>query len=339
MTELRGTPGVRVVVLNHPRNVHNGFQPFAATNYNHVTGENKRGPDFSFDAMELMNSSAQQTDYLLVYRDWFALLNYGYRITGVGSSDCHDVSRYIVGQGRTYIACPDENPASLDVPTACSNLVAGRAFVSMGLLTRMTVDDKFGVGDLALGLGERVRISVRVLGPSWVKATNVALFANGLKIQERQIGETSPDSQSKEGEKATVSWTIRRPAHDVHLVAIATGPAVTAPFWTIPRPYQPVSPHWEGRVIGSTNPIWLDADGDGRFTPARGYARRLVDRHGTQPAQLLSALNDFDEAVAIQAASLCIALGRRPEEPEFMQALKSAAPHVQRGFAAAAAQK
>src|SRR6185436_6821228 len=101
--------------------------------------------EFSFDAIELMNSSAQQSDYLLVYRDWFALLNYGYRITGVGSSDCHDVSRYIVGQGRTYIACPDTEPGRLDVATACSNLVASRALVSMGLLTQMTVEEKFGV--------------------------------------------------------------------------------------------------------------------------------------------------------------------------------------------------
>jgi hypothetical protein len=101
MKELRATPAVRVIVLNHPRNIHNGFQPFAATNYNSVTGENRRGAEFAFDAIELMNSSAQQTDYMLVYRDWFALLNHGYRVTGVGSSDGHDVSRYIVGQGRT----------------------------------------------------------------------------------------------------------------------------------------------------------------------------------------------------------------------------------------------
>ena len=60
--------------------------------------------------MEVLNSSAQQSDFMLVYRDWFALLNHGYRITAVGSSDGHDVSRYIVGQGRTYIACPDERP-------------------------------------------------------------------------------------------------------------------------------------------------------------------------------------------------------------------------------------
>jgi len=43
MEELRATPGVRVVVLNHPRNIHSNFQPFAEKNFNPVTGENRRG--------------------------------------------------------------------------------------------------------------------------------------------------------------------------------------------------------------------------------------------------------------------------------------------------------
>jgi hypothetical protein len=337
MKELRATPGVRVVVLNHPRNVHNGFQPFAATNFNSATGENKRGPEFAFDAIELMNSSAQQTDYMLVYRDWFALLNYGYRVTGVGSSDGHDVSRYIVGQGRTYITCPDADFARIDKAAACSNLLAGRAFVSMGLLTQIFVDGKFVCGDLATGLSEQVRVSVKVSGPSWVQATNVALFANGLKIRETAIREATPwDSSSKVGEKTTLKWVIDRPAHDVHLVAIATGPAVTAPFWAIPRPYQPSSIQWESRVIGSTNPVWLDADGDARFTPARAYARRLVTRF-RNPTELIRALKDFDEAVAVQAASLCARAAGQLEKKELARALKTGAPQVQRGFAAFAA--
>ena len=296
MTELRATPHVRVVVLNHPRNIHNNFQPFAATNFNMVTGENLRGPEFTFDAMEVLNSSAQQSDFMLVYRDWFALLNHGYRITAVGSSDGHDVSRYIVGQGRTYIACPDERPDRIDVPTACSNLLAGRALVSMGLMTDMTVNERFKVGDVATNLGAQVRVTVRVLGPPWVSATNVWLYANGLKVREQAL--------AREHDRA-VTWTLARPKHDVYLVAIAAGPGVAAPYWAIPRPYQPVSSHWEGRVVGSTNPIWLDGDGDGRFTAARTYAKRLVNEHGSDPAKLVSALNGFDEAVAAQAASLC----------------------------------
>ena len=328
MTALRATPRVRVVVLNHPRNFHNNFQPFAATNFNAVTGENLRGPEFSFDAMEVLNSSAQQSDFMLVFRDWFALLNHGYRITAVGSSDGHDVSRYIVGQGRTHLACPDERPDRIDVATACSNLLAGRALVSMGLLTDMTVNERFKVGDIATNLGAQVRVTVRVLGPPWVSATNVSLFANGLKVQEQML--------SDEHDR-TVTWTIARLKHDVHLVAIAVGPGVVAPHWAIPRPYQASSPRWEGRVIGSTNPIWLDGDDDGRFTDARAYAKRLVNACGSDLGRLISALNGYDEAVAAQAASFWTTAGQSLSSPAFAEALKACSPHVQRGFSTFAA--
>jgi hypothetical protein len=206
----------------------------------------------------------------------------------------------------------------------------------MGLLVQLTVEDKFVAGDIATGLGKDVHVKVSVLGPSWVTATNVALFANGLKVREQTLATTSsPGARAaKSGVQAELTWTLSRPSHDVHLVAIATGPAVTAPFWAIPRPYQPTSPKWEGCVIGSTNPILLDADGDGSFSSAHDYARRLVAGHSGKPADLVAALRDFDEAVAAQAASLCAAAGRQTGEGDFADALKSAAPPTRRGFAA-----
>lgn len=336
MSAIRATPGVQVVVLNHPRGIHTGFRPFDPANFNSATGDNKRGPDFSFDALELLNSGAQQTDCMLVYRDWFALLNHGYRITGVGASDSHDVSRFIVGQSRTYIAAPDGNPAQIDVPAACRSLKEGRALVSMGLLTQMTVAGKFGVGDLATALPDEVPVEITVSGPAWVKADRVALYANGTKIRESEIAAGTPASSTtgSKSEKARIRWNIPRPQHDVHLVAIATGPPVTAPFWAMTKPYQPASPHWEGRSIGSTNPIWLDADGDEKFTAAREYARRLVVHQGTDPSRLLPALSGYDEAVSAQAASLCAAAGAKLTDPTFTAALKTAAPHVAAGFAA-----
>ncbi len=331
MSALRASPDVRVVVLNHPRNVHGNFQPFAATNFNAVSGENLRGPEFTFDAMELLNSSAQQSDHMLVFRDWFAFLNHGYRITAVGSSDSHDVSRYIVGQGRTYIQCPDADAGRLDVAAACSNLIAGRALVSMGLLAHMTVEEKFSVGDLAVDLPDTMRVQVRVLGPSWVSATNVTLFANGIGIREQAI---APNSSTRIGVKAVVDWMIPRPAHDVHLVVVAIGPEVTAPFWAIPKPYQPTSKTWIGRVIAATNPIWVDADGDGKFTAARGYARRVIELHGTNPQALVPALGRFDEVTAAQAASLCSGAKEDIRSDSFREALNKASPAVQKGFEA-----
>ena len=297
---IRDATGAKVVILNHPMNVHNGFQPFASTNFNNVTGENLRGPEFTFDAIELLNSSAQQSDFMTVYNGWFALLNHGYRITGVGSSDGHDVSRYIIGQGRTYIATNDEHPGRIDVNDACDKLLQGRALVSMGLLVDLTVAGKFRVGDLATQLPSEIEVSARVFGPSWVSATNVTLFANGIPIREANLDE----NEGQPGLKATVNWTLDRLSHDVHLVAIATGPGVTAPFWAIPRPYQPSSNRWVGRVIGSTNPVWVDADNDGKFSSARDIAKKLRAETHNDPNNLLTALVSYDRAVAAQAASL-----------------------------------
>ncbi len=329
MQVMRATPGVQVVILNHPRNVHSGFQPFAATNFNAVTGENLRGPEFTFDAIEVCNSSALQSDWMVSFRDWFALLNYGYRATAVGSSDCHDVSRYIVGQGRSYVACDDRDPVTLSVAEACRSFRAGRVLVSMGLLTQMTVDDKFGVGDLATGLRDQVRVSVTVLGPSWVSAERVELFANGIKIRGQTLR-----PRRRAGQKAKVTWTIPRPAHDVWLVAFASGPPVTAPYWAIPRPYQPSSREWHPHALGCTNPIWLDADADGRFTAPRVYVKQIVQQAGGDPAKFLSALTTVDEAVAAQAASLWQASGQDVRAGEFVRLLQHSPERVRRGFAA-----
>ncbi|PYK99430.1 MAG: hypothetical protein DME19_08630 [Verrucomicrobia bacterium] len=329
MEELRATPGVRVVVLNHPRNIHNNFQPFAEKNFNPVTGENRRGFEFSFDAIEVANSSALQSDLMLTFHDWLALLNYGYRVTAVGSSDCHDVSRYIVGQGRSYVLCDDSHPGKINIEEACQSFLKGRVLVSLGLLVQMSVDDKFGVGDLATGLGELTRVTVTVLGPSWARADRVELYANGVRIRDQHI-----DVAAGPVEKTRITWMIPRPAYDTHLVAIASGPAVAGPYWPIAKPYQPSSRVWEPRVLGATNPIWVDGDGDGRFTPPRAYAKEIVKRVGVDPKKLVAELAKYDESVAAQAASLCQATGRDVRSAEVEEALKTALQHVKRGFAA-----
>lgn len=263
MENIRATPGVQMIMLNHPRDVHSGFCPFAETNFNAQTGENLRGFDFEFNALELVNSGALRSDLMQVFHDWFALLNYGYKIVGLGASDSHDVSRFIVGQGRTYIQCNDNDPGQIDVNEAMANLRKGKALISLGLITTLKVGDRFEVGDLATGLGKQIKVLAQVRGPSWVTADKVELFANGKRIAQRPIDPTT------RVDKANVSWTISKPKTDCHLIAIASGPGVRSPHWAIPRPYQPSSPKWTQRVLGATNPIWVDADDDGKFTPLR----------------------------------------------------------------------
>jgi hypothetical protein len=141
-------------------------------------------------------------------------------------------------------------------------------------------------------------------------------------------------SHRKGRRKASIDWTLTKPPHDVHLVAIASGPGVSSPYWPIPSPYQPVNRTRWPRVFGATNPIWIDADGDGVFTTARGYAETLVQRVGTSADKLIPSLSGYDESVAAQAAALSQAAGEDLRSAIFGAALDSASEPVQRGFAA-----
>jgi hypothetical protein len=279
--------------------------------------------------MEVVNSGAMRSDFMQPYRDWFALLNHGYRVTAVGASDCHDVSRFIVGQGRTYVVCDGRDAGKICVEDVCQSFKEGRVSVSLGLITRLTVDGRYEAGDLAMVRGPNLRVRVQVLGPTWSKADKVELYANGVKIADQVI-----DASADTVEKASVDWLIPRPSHDVYLVAIASGPGIKAPYWRQAPPYQPDSRELNLRAIGSTNPVWIDADDDGKFTPARGYAKLLIERTGTDPAKLIPALAGYDEAVAAQAAGLSQASGVDVRGDAFKSELSNSAEPVKRGFAA-----
>lgn len=296
---MRATPGVKVITLNHPRDLHSGFVPFGALQFNPTTGKHRQADVLDIDAMEVVTSGALQSDVHLLYRDWFALLNRGHRIAAIASSDTHDVSRFIIGQGRTYVATKDANPARLDLDEVWRSYQEGRLLVSLGLMTTLKVDDRFTIGDLATGLGDKIKVEALVSGPAWVKADRMELYANGILIREQPIVD-----ENHAGEKARIVWEIPKPAHDVHLVAIATGPGVKEAFWEIPRPYQPSSKTLAPRVIGSTNPIWLDIDGNGTFQPAFAIAQSLVKKHGRDLPALREALKKHDAAVAVQVESI-----------------------------------
>ncbi|MBG31153.1 MAG: hypothetical protein CMI31_14320 [Opitutae bacterium] len=324
---MRSTPGVEIILLNHPRNVHSNFSPTDPAHFNPVTGSSKREGGFAMDAIEVITSAALQTDHLGPFRDWFALLNSGLRITAAGSSDTHDVNRYILGQGRTYLRCPDNNPAALDVAAACRSLREGRALVSMGLLTTIKVNDRFEVGDLATKLPTEITVEIEVLGPRWADADQLTLYANGIPIWEKKL-----DPSPNKVRKALARRVMPRPGHDLYLVAMATGPGVTKPYWEIPRPYQHKNKEYAPRVIGATNPVWIDSDGDGKHTSPRAYAERIT-REKENLETILKKLSSFDQSVSAQAAELLAKQGIDLSDPKAKAAFSQAAPAVSRGFA------
>jgi hypothetical protein len=160
----------------------------------------------------------------------------------------------------------------------------------------------------------------------------VGLYANGIEIRSADI----PAQGKTDAVKWRCWWTLPRPKHDIYLVAIATGPGIAGPYWPTAKPFQPTSDHFGGYVIGSTGPVWIDADGSGRFDSARDYATTIVEKAGIDPAAIAAGLADYDEAVAAQAAGLL----RKRSEADFestARAVVSAArvaPTARRGFEA-----
>ncbi len=328
--EIRKQKTVKVMILNHARDVHSGTRPFGPKLHNEAVGENLEGWKLEANAMEVINSGATQTDALELLRDWMTQLNRGQFLTPVGCSDSHDVNRYIVGQGRTYIRSDDKNPGYINRKTTIQNFMNGNVMVSFGLLTEMKVNNKYQSGELAtLSKDDKeIEVDIHVLGPHWVTATHIQLYANGHLIKEEAIKKEDATT----GVKWSGKWKLKVPSHDVHLVAIATGPGIDKPYWRTAKPYQPTSPHFEPTILGCSGAIWIDVDHDGKKTPARNYAKRLYAQHSDNLPKLLLSLKDYDSAVATHVAHLYHTSGKSILSDGFKTALKKATPATQAGF-------
>jgi hypothetical protein len=270
----------QVLILNHARDEHNGFRPFDRNHHISVAGKNTRGWKLPFNAMEVMNSGSQQTNPRRLYLDWMGLMNRGIFLTPVGSSDSHDVSRFIVGQARTYIQ------KDADV---INNFLKGRVGVSFGLFTELTHET----------VNDKINITVKIYSPSWIHADSVTVYANREKIFSsaisKQTGKRSP---------ITFQFSLKKPSHDVVLVAVAEGPDPRVSWWPIAKPFQDTFLPTTPLVLGISGAVKVDADGDKKFTSAYDYAMQLWNLSGKKTDIFIQSLPAFDEAVIVQAASI-----------------------------------
>lgn len=319
---IHATPEVQVAILNHARDIHSSFRPFGPEHHIAATAENLDGWNLQANAMEIINSGAQQTDMMRLVHDWMGQLNAGRQMTPVGSSDSHDVARYIVGQGRTYIRCDDSDPGMIDMAEAVEAFVAGKVTVSCGLMADIRVNQTFRVGDLVSQTDHYVA-AIDVMGPSWINADQVEVFVNGRSIAVRKL---PAKNRAQPGLKAT--FKVELPIsekQDAFVVAVVTGPGVTGLHWPLAKPYQPTSPNWKPQSMAITGAIWVDGDGDGERTSAKKYAARLCQAAQNQPHAIIDRLKEYDAAVALHAAAQL----RATDEDVF------AAAAVEKSFAAA----
>lgn len=320
--------GSTAVILNHPRDLYQGFRPFDPDLHIAEAGLRLDQQSIPANAIEVINSSALQSDPFLGMHDWFGLLNHGMSVTPVGASASHEVSRHIVGQARTYIRSNDDNPGEIDSSLATRNFIEGNVMVSFGLLAQIEINDTYGPGEL-VPASEQVKIRVKVSGPSWARADKVVLYANGKKLREETI--ETPDSVAG-GVKWSGEWQLTMPIHDVYLVAVAEGLAKSLPYWPIAKPYQPVSRDWTPHFIGISGAVWIDADRDGKPNAARFYAEKIMKSAGNNYAALIGELSNYHPSVAVQAAALLYRDGINLNTPSLREALSDASDDTRESF-------
>lgn len=279
--------GAKVVILNHPRWPDQPRNPFTKAGLNRASGDRAYGNVFPFDAMELVNATALQKDPTYLFTDWFALLNRGERITAVGSSDTHSVEDP-VGQGRTYVPSSTDDPARIDVDEACRAFLNGTASVSMGIFADVKVNGRYGMGAIVGTRRQAVNARVRVAAPSWIEPRTVRAYLNGVLVAEQSVAKRPGNPLD-----VNVDFSIRPRDYDSHLVFVVLGDGVAHPGWKT----------YESYTLAATNPVYLDSDGDGRYSPPREEALKRLGRTKPTLDAVRRLIEETDPALAVQIAS------------------------------------
>ena len=96
--------GQKVVVQNHPRDLHLNYRPFDPRHHLSSAGENLIERPFFANAMEVINSGAMYSDMLQLVRDWMGLLNRGLQVAAIGSSDTSVPTENVVSQAASWLS-------------------------------------------------------------------------------------------------------------------------------------------------------------------------------------------------------------------------------------------
>ena len=268
LTDMRDK-GAEVVLLNHPYWPTLAEGPFAQFRFNRQTASQTTGSEFRFNGIEVAQPANQLPDKFYALNDWFAMLNRGLRITAVGATDSHSVNDP-VGQARTYLKSRSDNANNIDRRDVYKAFVEGRASTAAGIFARVSIADRYSMGDLVpvsklvleSDAGEaRLAVNLQIATPSWVRPREAMIYLNGSLVRRRVIN-APPDLPTDQ----TLDFNIELPVHDAHIVAFVLGDSITLPGWTT-----------YGKITQAiTNPIYLDVDGDGRYSSPRQTAERLI---------------------------------------------------------------
>ncbi len=246
----RSDPGVEVVQVNHPSFGPGGDQYFDVYELDPNTGEpGLPGFSFDFDALEVMNGKYTQQG-LANLHSWMTLVNMGHRITATGNSDSHHIVFSEPGCPRNFVRSAPDAPGAVNEEELVDAVRAGSVFVTYGPILDFTVNGA-GLGALVPTDDAGARIAARVQCASWIGVDRAEIRANGESL-------VSVPLKSSPGKAQDVLLEhLDHPTIDTWYMLFVEGPGDLSPVMRAAGL----------RPLAFTNPVYVDADRDGSFTP------------------------------------------------------------------------
>jgi hypothetical protein len=250
-------PGT-IVQLNHPRSGTLGY----FNNY-HLDPEKAAfadtGFDPGFDVMEAMNGAVFGGGNSRSVEDWFHLVNRGYPVFIVGSSDAHGVDGGETGYSRTYVLMPEPVAGRIDQDALLAGLRNGRSFVSNGPIVSVKANGKATFGDLVAAKKGRVDLEIAVTGAPWLDVSEVRLVIDGQRREPLPLA-------GADGGTVKFRGRVRVETPRDGWIAIEVKGSRSL-FPIVQQRAGDGTPKEAALPYALTNPIFVDANGDGRSDP------------------------------------------------------------------------
>jgi hypothetical protein len=222
-----------------------------------------------------------------VVDDWLQMTRAGIRVTATANSDTHsDGSEG--GWPRTYVRVPDDAPRVVTPDDIVDGLLGGDVTLSLGPFVLARVGE-VGLGGTADATSGRVTLDVEVRTAPWLKVDRLVVHTGEGRAAEREIPDDAGDVWRTQIEIDVWrdGFAVVEVSGDQNLFptllpdeeppvrfedalnaiggSIGLGSNPNALFPEVVKPARP---------LAITNPIWLDADGDGEIAPSISMAAR-----------------------------------------------------------------
>jgi hypothetical protein len=259
VADVRALGGERIVQLNHARaiagddldqsflehmSIGRSFDPTLPLHVPPNAVLLEAGPggarDLDFDAIELLNGPSLDR-YRRLREDWFTLLRQGVVRTATANSDSH-ISGQVAGAPRNLVQTPDDAPSHFDEAAFVRAVRAGRVVGTTGPILDAKVGDA-GIGELHHGREGAIRVDVHTV--PWVPVETVRAYVNGRLAHETDASQ------------GMTVWFPHEFDRDAFVTIEVEGKSNASYAARLPG-FTP---------FAFTNPVFVDADGDGRWTP------------------------------------------------------------------------